>query len=91
MGYLPPNLAFQTDPEEHAVRRKLLVPGLRGQSLALQERIIHEHVDLMLDKLDLWAKESPEGTVDMSRVYERLTFDIIGELRSRNTRVGVVY
>lgn len=33
----------------------------------------------MLDKLGLWAKESLEGTVDMSRVYEWLTFDIIGK------------
>jgi len=80
IGDLPANIAFELDPEKHAVRRKLLLPGFRGQSLALQERIVLEHVDLMLEKLSYWGKQSPDGTVDMSHVYEWLTFDIIGKL-----------
>ncbi|KXJ88973.1 cytochrome P450, partial [Microdochium bolleyi] len=77
---VPPSLVFETDPEAHAKRRAILLPGFRTQSLRDQEFLIHEHTDMMLDNFGAWMKKSPDGSIDMEQAFGWLTFDIIAHL-----------
>ncbi|KAH8653842.1 putative cytochrome P450 [Xylariales sp. PMI_506] len=75
----PTNITYERDPVVHARRKERLTPGFRTQALRDQEHVIHENVDLLMDQLILWSKESDEG-VDITKALEWLTFDITGVL-----------
>ncbi|KAL4874377.1 cytochrome P450 [Aspergillus karnatakaensis] len=74
-----PNIAFVRDPEEHARQHKMFAPQFRPSAVRTQEPIVHSHVDLWVDQL---ASRGKNGSVplDVSKWFEWLTFDIIGEL-----------
>ncbi|KAK8122832.1 Cytochrome P450 monooxygenase BOA3 [Apiospora sp. TS-2023a] len=72
------NLAYERDPDQHAVLNKLFAPSFRPQALHDQEYLIHNHVDFFVKQLDRWSRE--KSFVDTSKAFEWLTFDIMGEL-----------
>ncbi|KAH8430788.1 cytochrome P450 [Aspergillus melleus] len=74
-----PNIAFVRDPEEHARQHRIFAPQFRPSAVRTQEPIVHAHVDLWVKQL---AARGRDGAVplDVSKWFEWLTFDIIGEL-----------
>ncbi|KAL4921173.1 cytochrome P450 [Aspergillus aurantiobrunneus] len=74
-----PNIAFVLDPDEHARQHRMFAPQFRPSAVRTQEPIIHAHVDLWLAQI---ASRGAAGTtpLDVSKWFEWLTFDIIGEL-----------
>ncbi|RDW69038.1 cytochrome P450 [Aspergillus mulundensis] len=74
-----PNIAFVLDPEEHARQHKVFAPQFRPSAVRTQEPIVHSHVDLWVKQI---AARGRDGTIplDISKWFEWLTFDIIGEL-----------
>ncbi|KAL2833278.1 cytochrome P450 [Aspergillus cavernicola] len=74
-----PNIAFVLDPDEHARQHRMFAPQFRPSAVRTQEPIVHAHVDLWVDQI---AARGRDGTVplDVSKWFEWLTFDIIGEL-----------
>ncbi|KAK8103686.1 Cytochrome P450 monooxygenase BOA3 [Apiospora kogelbergensis] len=72
------NIAYERDPDTHAVLYKLFAPSFRPQALRDQEHLIHNHVDLFVQQLCRWSREN--SYVDVSKGFEWLTFDIMGEL-----------
>ncbi|KAJ5286986.1 hypothetical protein N7478_002672 [Penicillium angulare] len=74
-----PNIAFVLDPEEHARQHRMFAPGFRPSAVRTQEPIVHSHVDLWLEQLAVRGSNGATP-VDVSKWFEWLTFDIIGEL-----------
>ncbi|KAF9894168.1 hypothetical protein FE257_009141 [Aspergillus nanangensis] len=74
-----PNIAFVIDPDERARQHRIFAPQFRPSAVRTQEPIVHRHVDLWLDQI---ATRGCDGAValDVSKWFEWLTFDIIGEL-----------
>ncbi|KAL3479193.1 cytochrome P450 [Aspergillus californicus] len=74
-----PNIAFVLDPEEHARQHRMFAPQFRPSAVRTQEPIVHAHVDSWVHQI---AARGRDGTIplDMSKWFEWLTFDIIGEL-----------
>lgn len=74
-----PNIAFVLDPEEHARQHRMFAPQFRPSAIRTQEPIIHDHVDLWVNQI---TARGSGGAVplDVSKWFEWLTFDIIGEL-----------
>ncbi|KAL4945900.1 hypothetical protein BDV06DRAFT_183593 [Aspergillus oleicola] len=73
------NIALVLDPEEHARQHRLFAPQFRPSAIRTQEPIVHAHVDPWVDQV---AAKGRNGDVplDVSKWFEWLTFDIIGEL-----------
>ncbi|KAL4810221.1 cytochrome P450 [Aspergillus unguis] len=74
-----PNIAFVLDPEEHARQHRMFAPQFRPSAVRTQEPIVHAHVDLWVDQLAARGRNG-EVPLDVSKWFEWLTFDIIGEL-----------
>ncbi|KAK8851079.1 cytochrome P450 [Apiospora arundinis] len=72
------NIAYERDPDTHAVLYKLFAPSFRPKALRDQEYLVHSHVDLFVEQLCRWSREN--SYVDISKAFEWLTFDIMGEL-----------
>ncbi|KAK8016874.1 Cytochrome P450 monooxygenase BOA3 [Apiospora rasikravindrae] len=72
------NIAYERDPDRHAVLYKLFAPSFQPRALRDQEYLIHNHVDLFVQQLVRWSRE--RSHVDVSKAFEWLTFDIMGEL-----------
>lgn len=70
------SLAYERDPSRHAAQTKLYQSAFRLQALRDQEHIIHLHTNTFIDQILHLSKNN--GSVDMSRATEWLTFDIIG-------------
>ncbi|KAL6230431.1 cytochrome P450 [Aspergillus navahoensis] len=68
-----PNIAFVLDPDEHARQHKSFASQFRASTVCTQELIVHAHVDL-------WTAGFPAVPLDVSKWFEWLTFDTIGEL-----------
>ena len=73
------NIAFVLDPEEHARQHRMFAPQFRPSAVRTQEPIVHSHVDLWVNLIKTRG-ENGAAAVDISRWFEWLTFDIIGEL-----------
>lgn len=68
-----------SDREDHARQRRILAHGFSAQSMAAQQPLIKEYVDLLMQRLH---EHSEGGTkpLDMVAWYNWTTFDIIGDL-----------
>ncbi|KAF4471556.1 Isotrichodermin C-15 hydroxylase [Fusarium albosuccineum] len=73
-----PDIVFTIDPEKHREQRRALSHAFSEKALRGAEEVIRSHVRLFTDRLGSYGGET--GGVDMSTVYNWLTFDIIGEL-----------
>lgn len=74
-----PNIAFVLDPEEHARQHKVFMPQFRPSAVRTQEPVVHSHVDLWVNQVTARGQNGAVP-VDVSKWFEWLTFDIIGEL-----------
>ncbi|KAH7489609.1 hypothetical protein FOMA001_g2262 [Fusarium oxysporum f. sp. matthiolae] len=74
-----PDIVFAIEPEDHERQRRTLSHAFSPEGLRDAEPNIRKHVFLFLKQLSEHAS-SKSGGIDMSRVYNWLTFDIIGEI-----------
>ncbi|KAI0966688.1 cytochrome P450 [Xylaria arbuscula] len=73
-------LFYEMDPTEHAWQRKLLAPSFSATALRKQEHIIHQYVDLFVEKMGSLTASSHGAGVDVAETMLWLGFDIMGEL-----------
>lgn len=73
-----PDIVFTIDPEHHRVQRKALSHAFNSKGLRDAEDTIQEHTKLFVEQIGKHAGPGTQG-VDVSAVYNWLTFDIIGE------------
>ncbi|KAI0465973.1 cytochrome P450 monooxygenase-like protein [Xylaria cf. heliscus] len=74
-----PRITSARDPEVHARQRKAMAHAFSLKALRDQEVLIHEYVDLFISQLEKLGKAGRKG-INVSEVFNWLTFDIIGEL-----------
>ncbi|KAJ3453469.1 hypothetical protein MRS44_017716 [Fusarium solani] len=74
-----PDIVFTIDPEQHRPQRRSLSHAFSAKALRESEDIIRGHVWLFVEQIGKHGSPG-SGGVDMSAVYNWLTFDIIGEL-----------
>ncbi|KAG8156905.1 hypothetical protein KVR01_013318 [Diaporthe batatas] len=82
---LPNSLLSAIDPEEHATMRKVFVPAFTPRALRAQEPIIHQYVNLLVERLqELVAAAEEDGEkaadIDMVPWFHFTAFDIFGDL-----------
>ncbi|KAK2666648.1 Cytochrome P450, E-class, group I [Fusarium oxysporum f. sp. vasinfectum] len=74
-----PNIVFARDPHDHQLQRKPLSRAFSNKSLRETQRVIEHYTELFVTQLV--NKGGPESKgIDVSVVYNWLTFDIIGHL-----------
>ena len=71
------NIVSVSDTAHHAMMRKSLSHGFSVTALAGQEDRIHDLTNLLIDQIDQRFTETPG---DMTKWYNYLTFDVIGDL-----------
>lgn len=79
----PMSLINAIDLENHARIRKALMPGLTPRALRSQEPILHQYVNLLVERLRQGlSSDKPEesATVDIAAWFMFTTFDIFGDL-----------
>ncbi|KAK4155759.1 cytochrome P450 [Chaetomidium leptoderma] len=64
--------------EDHRRYRSLFAPAFSERALKSQEPLFRSHVDLLLSKLDEAAVA--DQPVDMAKIFQLTTFDIMGDL-----------
>ena len=69
-----PSLFTQNDPSRHAVMRRVFAPAFSEKSLKAQEPMFQRFTDLLI------ATCREKGDIDMTKTFNLLTFDIMGEL-----------
>ncbi|OCL02958.1 cytochrome P450 [Glonium stellatum] len=80
------NGIIRSDQKSHARLRRLLAHAFSEQALREQEGLIREHVDKLVLQLGVVAAKNGErdkeggGTVDIVRLLNLTTFDIMGDL-----------
>lgn len=73
----PHQIVSESDPGRHAAMRKTLSHGFSASALAGQEDRVHYFVNLLIRQItDRYTKKP----ADMSKWYNYVTFDVIGEL-----------
>lgn len=65
--------------EDHGRQRRILSHGFSAQSLAEQQPLIQQYVDLLIQRLHENCQAGAKA-LDMARFYNFTTFDIIGDL-----------
>ncbi|UPK92731.1 hypothetical protein LCI18_003666 [Fusarium solani-melongenae] len=74
-----PDIVFTRDPEDHRVQRKALSHAFNSKGLRDAEETIQEHTKLFVEQIGKHAGPGTKG-VDVTVVYNWLTFDVIGVL-----------
>lgn len=73
------SIVSERDPPRHANMRRLLANAFSLTSLTEQEELVQSSVDRFIDLVKTKTVERDE-VFDLTKGYERLTFDIIGDL-----------
>jgi cytochrome P450 len=77
----------ERDPAKHSEMRRYLSNAFSDRSLKEQEHLIASNVDAFITRIgELGSK--PEG-IDLTRWFNLLTFDIIGDLAFGQTFGGI--
>jgi cytochrome P450 len=79
----PMSLINAIDLENHARMRKVLTPGFTPRALRPQEPILHQYVNLLVERLrQSLDSDRPDesATVDIAMWFMFTTFDIFGDL-----------
>ncbi|EOD51467.1 putative cytochrome p450 protein [Neofusicoccum parvum UCRNP2] len=76
------NGIIRTNDEDHARHRRLLAHAFSDKALREQEPLIRKYVDMLIAKLGDVARmpASSGGSIDMVRMYNYTTFDVMGDL-----------
>ncbi|KAF4454251.1 hypothetical protein F53441_3251 [Fusarium austroafricanum] len=74
-----PDIVTTKDPLDHSLQRRSLSHAFSTKALRESEEVVQSHVSLLIERL---GQNGGPGTggVNMSNVFNWLTFDIIGEL-----------
>ncbi|RDI88055.1 hypothetical protein Vi05172_g1947 [Venturia inaequalis] len=75
-----PGLLMEVRDNEHSRMRKVFTGAFSDRSLKEQEPLFLQYTDLLVEKLKIWIKENPENGIDMVRMLNFTTFDIMGDL-----------
>ncbi|KAJ2991900.1 hypothetical protein NUW58_g2355 [Xylaria curta] len=73
-------LFYELDVNEHAWQRKLLAPGFSAAAMRNQEHLVHQYVDLFVQKMGELSVASHDGGVNVAETIMWLGFDIMGEM-----------
>ncbi|KAI1376450.1 cytochrome P450 [Hypoxylon crocopeplum] len=74
------NIFYELDPVEHGKMRKMLAPGFSGSSMKRHEHIIHQYVDMFVQKIgEICTARRGQG-IDVIEAIPWLSFDVMGEL-----------
>ncbi|RDW56936.1 hypothetical protein BP5796_13003 [Coleophoma crateriformis] len=74
-----PNIIFSNDAD-HSRMRKLVSHAFSDAALRGQETILNHYFELLVSQLQKRADDPNVESVDMTRWYNYLTFDVIGDL-----------
>ncbi|KAK6950625.1 hypothetical protein Daesc_007149 [Daldinia eschscholtzii] len=77
---LPDTILSAINPEKHAHIRRLLAPGFTTRALRDQEPILHQYVNLLVDRLRDCCRGTEAAQIDLVPWLNFTTFDIIGDL-----------
>ncbi|RDW56984.1 hypothetical protein BP6252_13937 [Coleophoma cylindrospora] len=78
-GQESPNIIFSNDAD-HSRMRKLVSHAFSDAALRSQETILNHYFALLVSQLQKRADDPNVESVDMTRWYNYLTFDVIGDL-----------
>ncbi|KAB2578929.1 Cytochrome p450 protein [Lasiodiplodia theobromae] len=73
------NGIIRANDEDHTRQRRLLAHAFSDKALREQEPMLNKYVSLLVEKLGDVAR-MPDGSVDMVRMLNYTTFDIMGDL-----------
>lgn len=73
----PHQIVSVSDTSRHAAMRKTLSHGFSAGALSAQEDRVHHYVNLLIDQIEKRFTTTPG---DMSKWFNYVTFDVIGEL-----------
>ncbi|GAB1320003.1 Cytochrome P450 monooxygenase astJ [Madurella fahalii] len=78
----PPGLVTAIDPKLHAAIRKRLSPAFTSTALKSHEPVLHQYVDLLIERLrqTLASGDEDGDEIDVVRWFNYLTFDVFGDL-----------
>lgn len=65
---------------DHVRQRKIFTPAFSDRALKQQEPLFLKYTDQLVAKLKARIEEDPESKIDMIRLYNFTTFDIMGDL-----------
>ncbi|RMZ71780.1 cytochrome p450 [Pyrenophora seminiperda CCB06] len=68
------------DHQHHGRVRKVFTNAFSDRALKLQEPLISLHINKLIQALQRMIKENPESPVNMVRMFNCTTFDIMGDL-----------
>ncbi|KAF5699457.1 Isotrichodermin C-15 hydroxylase [Fusarium globosum] len=74
-----PDIVFVRDPGDHRIQRKSLSYAFSPQALRKTESVVSHYVEQFVQRLGQHGGPK-SGGVDVSTVYNWLTFDIIGNM-----------
>jgi cytochrome P450 len=74
-----PNL-IQAREADHSRQRKIFTPAFSDRALKQQEPLFLKYIDQLVSKLKASIEQSPEKSIDMVRMYNFTTFDVMGDL-----------
>ncbi|TID18903.1 cytochrome P450 [Venturia nashicola] len=75
-----PGLLSETRDDEHARMRKIFSGAFSDRAIKEQEPMFLQYIDLLVEKLKILIKENPDNGIDMVRMLNFTTFDIMGDL-----------
>ncbi|KAH7233411.1 cytochrome P450 [Fusarium tricinctum] len=74
-----PNIVFAIDSQDHRSQRRSLSHAFSAKALRDNEETVQAHVKVLIEQLEHKAGPGTDG-VNMSEVFNWLTFDVIGDL-----------
>jgi cytochrome P450 len=74
-----PNL-IQARDVDHNRQRKIFTPAFSDRALKQQEPLFMKYTDQLVSKLKEGIEDNPAKTIDMVRMFNFTTFDIMGDL-----------
>jgi cytochrome P450 len=74
-------LFYEIDATEHARQRKLLATGFSAAAMRNQEHVVHQYVDLFVQKIGGLSAASYGAGVNVVEAVLWLGFDIMGSSR----------
>ncbi|RAH71874.1 cytochrome P450 [Aspergillus aculeatinus CBS 121060] len=71
---------IRANAHDHSRFRRNFSHAFSDKALRKQQPLIAQYADMLVDQLQESARESPEANVEMVRMYNLTTFDIMGDL-----------
>ena len=75
-----PSILNINDPHDHGRIRKVFTNAFSDKALKLQEPLISTHINKLIQNMYHTVSENPDAHLEMVRLYNCTTFDIMGDL-----------